>query len=894
VSQTVFMTGATGFLGTHTARRLLARKDIRLIVLVRGKDREDAAQRLSRTWWPWPELASSVGARVEVLAGDVSLPLLGVGKEDYENLAARVTHIIHCAADLRLDGPIDELRKINVHGTAEVIEMASRAHRHHGLTRLAHVSTAYVAGRRTGPVPEEDLSDASGFSNTYEQTKFEGERLARRAGTELPVTIFRPGMIVGDSRTGEISTFNTVYVPLRLYMTGRLKVMPCRGNLPVNVVPVDYVADAVSRLTFDPEAVGRTFHLTVPSRLLPTARQLLESVRNWALSELSVKLPRPLMMPIPAGAMDRRLLRAVPPALISYFSEDRQFQTANAEELLGPCTMDWRLILPRLLSYAAARGFLHASGRTAPEQVLFRLQSRTRPVRFHEIVQGRASTRSAGQVKTQILQACSSLKAMGVGSGDRVAVAGLNGVRYLALDVAIGLVGASSVPLYYTTPADDMEEILRASGSRLLFLGAPALLIEAEKMKLRLPVVSFCRDSRGSRAMDWDQFLQLGNGPAPAETIRLSDEATVRYTSGTTGKPKGAVFRHDQVRWMAETLGSLLPWKARTRRASYLSFLPMSHVVEGILGTYAPYYLPAPVDIWFLEDFRALSASLPRVRPTVFFSVPRFYEKLWESFSGRPLGRLYLRLPAGLARRLLRPLVKAALLRRAGLDKCAQLISGSAPASPALLASFQEFGIAVHNAYGLTEAPLVTLNRAGCNRPGTVGTPLPDTEVKIAPDGEVLLKGPQVTRGYDGSVEQPFRDGWLMTGDLGRREGDSLVLDGRKKDLFVTSYGKNIHPGKIEAMLKGIPGIMEAMVIGEGRPFCSALLWVKDRADVERGLREVNGRLSHPEQIKKWSVLPNDLSIEGGELTGNLKLKREVVSRRFSGQIESMYIARCV
>jgi long-chain acyl-CoA synthetase len=880
----------------------MARADLRLVVLVRGSDRQEAHERLSRTWWPWPELTAAIGSTVEVLCGDVSLPLLGLGREEYDSLASRVTHVIHSAADLRLDGPVDELRRINVQGTAEVMRLARAAHAHHGLRRFAHVSTAYVAGRRTGPVPEEDFSDADGFSNTYEQTKFEGERLVRAAGAELPVSIFRPGMIVGDSQTGEIATFNTVYVPLRLYLTGKLKLMPCKGDLPVNVVPVDYVADAIARLAFDARAEGRTFHLTVPGRLLPTARDLLESVREWALTELSVKLPRPLMMPIPAGALDRKLLQAIPRALISYFSEDRQFQTANTEALLGPCSMDWRRILPRLLSYAAAKGFLHASGRTAAEQVVFRLQSRTRPVRFHEITQGKASTQSASRVREQILLVCACLKALGVEKGDRVAVAGLNGVRYLVLDVAIGLIGAVSVPLYYTTPASEMEEILLASRSRFLFIGAPALLPELAKMKLRLPTVSFCRGSAndsGSPALrsliPWEEFLKLENGPvpaAPAARIRLSDEATVRYTSGTTGKPKGAVFRNDQVRWMAETLASLLPWKARTRHASYLSFLPMSHVVEGILGTYAPYSMPAQLDIWFLEDFRALAKSLPRVRPTVFFSVPRFYEKLWESFAARPLGKLYLRLAAGRARTCARPLVRAALLRRSGLNRCAQLISGSAPASPALLSSFQELGIIIHNAYGLTEAPLATLNRAGSNRQGTVGAPLPQTQVRIAADGEVLLKGPQVTAGYDGAVEQPFRDGWLLTGDLGHMDDGSLVLDGRKKDLIVTSYGKNIHPGKIEAMLKGIPGIVEAMVIGEGRPFCSALLWAKDTMEVDRAVQEMNGLLSRPERIKRWSVLPNDLSIEGGELTGNLKLKREVVSRRFAGQIESMYVSQ--
>lgn len=210
--------------------------------------------------------------------------------------------------------------------------------------------------------------------------------------------------------------------------------------------------------------------------------------------------------------------------------------------------------------------------------------------------------------------------------------------------------------------------------------------------------------------------------------VGFGDIATLRYTSGTTGRPKGVVFRHDNLRWMAESLASLPPWKARNRPVSYLSFLPMNHVVEGILGTYSPYYAPARLDIYFLENLRDLRKTLPKVRPVIFFSVPRVYEKAWEAFRQSGLGRLYLaataRVPSGpggtpaaggggLAARPLRSVARRAFLRRTGFDRCSQLIVGSAPSSEDLLGAYRGLGIELHNAYGLTEAPLVTMNRPG-------------------------------------------------------------------------------------------------------------------------------------------------------------------------------------
>jgi long-chain acyl-CoA synthetase len=346
---------------------------------------------------------------------------------------------------------------------------------------------------------------------------------------------------------------------------------------------------------------------------------------------------------------------------------------------------------------------------------------------------------------------------------------------------------------------------------------------------------------------------------------------------------------------MAENMAAVLPWRARTLQSRYLSFLPMNHVVEGILATYSSYYLPASVDIYFLEEFRALPTALPRVRPTVFFSVPRVYERVWESFAASRIGRWYLAAPRGLLKSLLRRVARRGVLGRAGLDRALQLIAGSAAVSQHLLRSFRDLGVEIHNAYGLTEAPLVTLNRVGSNHLGTVGQPLPRTEIAIAADGEVLVRGPQVTSGYAGhAVDQPLADGWLQTGDLGHlNSAGDLVIEGRKKEIIATSYGKKVQIARMEELLRQIPDVTEAMVIGEARPFCTALLWTDlepmPLPAIERGVEGANAQLSHAEQVKRWAVLPNDLSIERGDLTPNLKLKRAAVAQRLERVIEGLY-----
>lgn len=935
----VFLTGATGFLGTQIARRLVKMENCSIIVLVRGSDDGSAKMHLARAWWEWPELLKLIeddkevakGAddlsntqtnevqglkdkKIQFVRGDISKERLGLEKDLYEDLVGKITHIIHTAADLRLNAPMEELRKINVQGTLNVLKLGQDAHLNHGIQRFSHVSTAYVAGGREGYVDEDSLTDEYGFLSNYERSKFEGELEVKKFN--LPVSVFRPGMVVGDSRTGYVKTFNTVYTILRLYLNGKMRIVPVSPSLRINLVPVDYVADAVTDLTFDPNAEGQNFHLTTPCKSLPSVKELVDFINTWGQDNMDLKLPNPIFLPLSSNIPHLSKLQSLTGSkggtintvtlLSPYFNERREFSRKNIDRLMRPYEISWKSLLPKILDYAVYMGFFHRSDRTIHEQVLFRLKSQSRPVEYYDVVEGRFKKRSSSEVRNDMVRAAVALSSLGVGPGDRVAVVGFNSTRYLTLDVAIGLVGAVSVPLYYTSPLDEIKEILDDCEASVLFVGTPNILDKIGEFEdTGTKIVSFCRESVEipSDIISWEEFLDLGrkdevmNFPVtPVAPVDFSSIATIRYTSGTTGKPSGVTFTHGNLRWMAEFIASMPPWIDRTHEVSYLSFLPMNHVVEGILGTYAPYYAPAPLKLYFLEDFQDLKATLPQVKPTIFFSVPRFYEKVWSSFTQSRMGRVYLAEDDGFKKKILRRILRRSLLKRAGLDACAQLIVGSAPVSEDLLRGYKELGIEVHNAYGLTEAPLVTINRLGTNRIGTVGEPLPGTDLKLKNDCEVMVRGPQVTPGYFNDKTRDdflFEEGWLLTGDYGHLTPEgSLVITGRKKEMIVNSYGKTISPMKIESMLKDLDCVSDVMVFGDEKPYCISMIWADEGVNMDKigeSIREVNFNLSHPEKIKRWAVLNNDLSIEGGDLTANLKLKRKNIMEHYQDLIDFMY-----
>ncbi len=900
------VTGGSGFLGSYIVRDLLDEGFSKIYVLMRGASEQDALERLRALWWNLPVLADALDSVIVPICGDITKPQFGLADDVFDALASEVNYVFHAAAEIGVNETVDTFGTVNVIGTEHALEFALAANRTGAFKRFVHVSTAYVAGAKTGRIMEEELVEAP-FNSLYEQSKFGAEQLVRDCAQLLPINIVRPAQIVGDSKTGFVYTFNTLYYPLKLYMKGRLSVLPVGKTQRVNMVPVDFVSNMIVACALNEDAQGKTFHAVIPEDHQPTVEQLVDYVRAWSKENLNWDSKRVVYANVPFSQEMGRARNLAPKeavkkksalqnmlALAPYFNENKSYDVSNAVQLGFDEYPDWNEYLGNLLAYAVRMGFLNHTDRTVFQQVMVRLSAKRNTITYVDIAHESQTVTSAAEMKELIDRAASALASFGIKQGDRVAIAGVNSVRYFAIDVAIGLLGACSVPLYYTMPANELVSLVGESGAKLVFLGTQKLLADAPE-QVDVPCVSLLDTCKN--AIGWESFLAWGKGPITYPRVPFDAVATVRYTSGTTGKPKGVMFTQAQLRWMGEVMPSLLDWETRNESLRYLSFLPMSHVVEGILVAYAPYYILSDITMCYLNDFDALAESLPKVRPSLFFSVPRFYEKVWNQFESSSIGKTYLGLDDAVAKRTLGALARKGLLRKAGLDKCRQLIVGSASVSLDLLQAFRELGIEIHNAYGVTEAPLITLSRLGNNELGSVGELLPDTEVLLTDDNEIFVKGPQVAIGYDGLGSCCDEKGFFDTGDYGSwSENNNLVIGGRKKELLITSYGKNISPEKVETMLKGINGVSEALLVGEGKPYVCALLWLEDEAretiDFSRLDSEVlrcNENLSHPEQVKRWAIMNQTLSISKGELTPNLKLRRRNVTALNEATIEDLY-----
>lgn len=832
------------------------------------------------------------------MVGDFEKKDLGLDNASSKLLRENVSVIVHSGAEIGFQKDAEVLNRTNLEGTANVIDFAKRLPK---LTRFVHISTAYVSGQNSGVILE-NASVGTVFSSMYERSKAEAERLVRSSG--LPFVICRPGMIVGDSQTGYVKNFNTIYYVLKLLLTKKLSILPITRETRLNLVPVDYVAEAVTSITLAEDVAGKTFHLTCPTEMQPTAGELVDYVTRWAWENLNVQLPKVRYVPIPAlkklgtqhnrkskGRRKNTLSNLL--TLLPYFYGEQEYDRSNTDTVAGTFSLDWHDYIVPLLTFACRKNFMRQTEQTVFEQAMVRRASKRYPMRFYDIAADGVHEVSGAEVNRRVRAVTDALWSHGIRKGDKVALTGINSVDYMTLDHAIGLLGAVSVPIYYTTPIGEAQLLLQKSGAKWFFVGDQRIMSQIDALEAPVHIVAFSDRLKvdAPNVMKWADFLAETTEAAPPQYPQPDDLATIRYTSGTTGEPKGVMFSYKQLEWMGEVLTNLLTWEDRNKVMRYLSFLPESHVVEGILASYAPYYMLARVDFYFLNDFGSLVPSLPKVRPTVFFSVPRFYEKLWEQVVSNPIGQKYIKLPKGPARKALGAILKTVVLKKAGLDACSQLIVGSAPINEALLHDFRELGIEIHNAYGQTEAPLITINRMGDNKIPTIGTPLPETEVTVMPDGELIVRGPQVALGYYGLPTETIQNGVLKTGDLGEiHEDGHILLRGRKKEMIITAYGKNISTPKIEEYLKNIPCVSEAVLIGENRPYCTALLWVEgDVSHLAEQVEQMNSVLSHPEQIRRYKIMEKPLSIGAGELTPNLKVKRGVVEQHYHEEIEELY-----
>lgn len=561
---------------------------------------------------------------------------------------------------------------------------------------------------------------------------------------------------------------------------------------------------------------------------------------------------------------------------------------------------------------------------------------------------------------TAVREAAAGLVALGIAPGDRVGIMSGNQPRWHMADIATLRAGAVSVPVYPTSAASQAAYVLSHSAARLCFVGDRDQLAKVLLARQHAPTVERLVLLGGSIdgldddvLLTFDDVRALGRDELARHPGVVDDRsrglgpdalATIVYTSGTTGRPKGVQITHRNI---AETIRSISAVVAVGPSDRFLSFLPLSHIAERAVSHFGQVLTGG--ETWFARGLATIAEDLRACRPTIFFAVPR----VWEKFQAvvldelatspgpvRALADRYIEL--GLARAgdgddspwdapltdkltylSLDRTVGARIRSGLGLDRGRIFVSTAAPIDPQLVRWFHAIGIPVGEVYGQTEdCGPTTVNAPGRNRIGTVGERLPGVEVRIAEDGEILVRGHNVCAGYhddpDATAALIDPDGWMHSGDLGRLDADGyLHIIGRKKDLIVTSSGKNIAPQDLETRLRAERLVSQAIVVGDHRSYLGALLSLDTGAAadelgdhvrhadlealaahplVERAIEEaverINAGRAPVERIRVWRVLPRELTVAGGELTPTLKVKRDVVAARFGELIDEMYAGR--
>lgn len=545
-----------------------------------------------------------------------------------------------------------------------------------------------------------------------------------------------------------------------------------------------------------------------------------------------------------------------------------------------------------------------------------------------------------------------ALANMGIRQGDRVAILSENRPQWAIADYASLLLGALDVPVYPTLPASHIEYILKDSGALAVFVSTRVQLDKIQEIRARLPemkVIVFDAALAGPGVISFDAFeasgrkMQDADWEARARAAQAGDVATIIYTSGTTGDPKGVMLTHGNIASNVVAGLQRIPVQDSPDQQECLSFLPLSHIFERMAGHYL--MLHAGVIINYAGSIETVSTDMGEVRPTLMCAVPRLYEKIyarvqenamagspikqkiffWAKGVGEAAADLQLAgkaLPLSLAvhRAIADRLVFSKLRARTG-GRLRFFVSGGAPLNADIARFFFAAGLPVLEGYGLTEtSPVITVNTFEDLKLGTVGKPLPGVEVQIAADGEILTRGPHVMKGYfnkpEATREVLDADGWLHTGDVGEVDAQGFLrITDRKKDLIVTAGGKNIAPQPIELAVKTSKWVLNVVMLGDKRPFPIMLVvpnlpllreWaarhnytyinddallarVETNEKMEREITSHLGDFAHYEVPKKFVLIKEDFSIEKGELTPKLSVRRKVVEARYRAQIEAVY-----
>ncbi len=537
----------------------------------------------------------------------------------------------------------------------------------------------------------------------------------------------------------------------------------------------------------------------------------------------------------------------------------------------------------------------------------------------------------------EILRAARALIALGLQPGDTTCILGFNRPEWVIFDLATMCAGGAPAGIYATCSPPEVQYIVHHTEARVILVEDAEQWAKIHAERHNLPHLQHVVFMRGAQvpqdplAIAWEQLLdraeEVEEAAVRARIDALQDDqlATLIYTSGTTGPPKGVMLSHRNLAWTAREAVQI----ADMRSTDFgLSYLPLSHIAEQVFTIHGPVTVGASV--YFAESIARVPDNLKEVQPTVFFAVPRIWEKFhagitakareasplkrrlleWARGVGREVSALRMqgREPSGLlavqyraADRLVFSRLKAAI----GLGRAKMCVVGAAPIATEILEFMASLDVIVHEVYGQSEDTGPTsFNQRGNTRFGTVGPPFPGVEVRLGEDAEILVRGPNVFLGYYKDPEATAAtliDGWLHSGDLGAFDKEGfLKITGRKKEILITAGGKNIAPKNIEVALKNHPLVTEAVVVGDRRRYLTALLTVDPeatrhldadalRAELQRGVDEANTLFARVEQIKKFAVLPRQLTLEDGELTPTLKVKRRVVYEHFAPQIEAMY-----